>query len=105
MRFVSQLSACGLGDKSSSPVGVTMLRLLSGNRLLLSGVGKRKTGGLLQSVGGFFLPQQLHSTPRRSGHLKKGRIREINLSSTYSTVQYSTYKGADKLISRAVVLN
>ena len=31
MRFVSPLSACGLGDKSSPPVGVTVLRLLSGN--------------------------------------------------------------------------
>ena len=50
---------------------VIVLRLLSGNGLLLNGVGKRKTGGWCQSVGGFFLPQQLHSAPRRSGRLKK----------------------------------
>ena len=63
---MSPLPACGLGDKSSPPVGVTVLRHLSGNGLLLSGVGKGKTGGWCQSVGGFFL----------GGRLKK--VKKVN---------------------------
>ena len=64
MRFVSPLSACGLGDKSSPPVGVTVLRQLSGNGLLLSGVGKRKTGGWCQSAGGVFPPAPVFRTAK-----------------------------------------